>query len=141
MGVVGLVLLGTLAWISYVKAITINDYTGNSRETEILDDVPPCVESKTDLYKIALRQYSQQYGVDYDLLYEIVQCESSWNDKAVGDNGKAYSLAQFHRPTFDRFCEGEYENPFNQLECMAKMFSEGLQDHWTCYYKVLGHTS
>jgi hypothetical protein len=78
-----------------------------------------------------------QYGLNYDVLYKVIHCESSWNPNAVGDNGLAFSVAQFHRPTFNYFCKGEYENPYHQIDCMAYMFSIGKQYHWTCYKMLI----
>lgn len=135
-------MIATFALAETITSPTINEYNGNLRVSEEPKDVPPCVESKTELYKLALSQDVRKYGLSYHLLNDLIQCESGWNDKAVGDNGKAYSLLQFHRPTFDRFCEGEYENPIDQIHCATKMISEGLESHWTCHYKItrLNHT-
>jgi soluble lytic murein transglycosylase-like protein len=55
-----------------------------------------------------LRETSDKYGVEYDELYRVIQCESSWRTNIYGDNGLAFGIAQFHRPTFDRFCKGNY---------------------------------
>jgi len=66
-------------------------------------------------------------------LYKVIECESSWNTNAVGDSGLAFGLAQFHKPTFLAFCEGNYYNPFNQLKCFTQMMSKGLGRHWTCF--------
>jgi len=88
-------------------------------------------------YKLALSHYSRTYGINYFLLHNVVQCESSFNDEAVGDEGLAYSLAQYHEKTFDRFCKGDYHNGYDQLECMAWMFSQHLESHWSCVKIVL----
>ena len=68
----------------------------------------------------------------------IIQKESGWNPKAVGDDGKAYSLFQFHRATFDQFSakykmELDYYNPNDQLLLFEKMLDEdfNLIRHWT----------
>jgi soluble lytic murein transglycosylase-like protein len=129
--------IATLAIASYVRAITINEISSvSSQQTVSLKDVLPCVGSKTELYKLALSSLSRKYGVNYNLLDSIITCESSWNDEAEGDcetdKCKAYGLLQFHKPTFDRFCEGNYKDGFAQLECGVKMFSEGLSGHWSC---------
>jgi soluble lytic murein transglycosylase-like protein len=79
-----------------------------------------------------------KYGGNYDELYNVIQCESNWNHRAVGDSGLAFSLAQFHKQTFNSFKEMakmdlDYYNPFDQIELMVWSFSKGLQNHWTCH--------
>jgi len=89
----------------------------------------------TGVLKSYLAEKSAEYGNggNYYELYKVIECESSWNSNAIGDLGKAFGLAQFHKPTFDRFCEGEYKNPFDQIKCFVKMAAEKGQQHWTCF--------
>lgn len=84
-------------------------------------------------YKIALGQFAVKYGGNYYELYKVVQCESSWRDDVYGDGGRAFGLAQFHKPTFEQYCEGDYCNAYDQLECMTIMIKDGLGRHWTCW--------
>lgn len=81
-----------------------------------------------------LADLSQRYGLDYNQLYSVVRCESSFKPQ-YRDNGRAFGLAQFHLPTFNHYCEGNYYNSFDQLECMAKMFKAGHAWNWTCFNK------
>jgi hypothetical protein len=80
-----------------------------------------------------LRETSDKYGLDYDKLYSVIQCESSFRTDVYGDKGLAFGIAQFHRPTFDRFCSGSYYSPEDQITCMAQMVKAGLGHHWTCW--------
>ena len=75
----------------------------------------------------------EKYSVSYEEMYFTLKGESGFNEKAIGDNGLAFGIAQFHRPTFDRFCEGNYYNTNDQLECMARLFSEGKEYHWSAW--------
>lgn len=69
--------------------------------------------------------------------------ESSWDPKAIGDSGKAYSLAQFHKPTFESFkkesqmYELSYENPKDQITLLVWAFNNRKQNHWTTYKKLI----
>lgn len=88
-----------------------------------------------------LTEYASQYGVSSKVLYEVIQCESGWNENAVGDHGLALSLAQFHEQTFYMFAKkmGEdldYRNPQHQIKVMAWAFSNNLASHWTCARKL-----
>ena len=54
----------------------------------------------TDNVKQVIAKYSSTYGVDKDLVECIVANESSGRSDAVGDNGAAIGLAQYHLATF-----------------------------------------
>ena len=84
--------------------------------------------------KRSLRSIVAEYGADF---YKTVECESGFKHEGLfGDNGKAYGILQFHRPTFNAFCKGDYYNLEDQLECGVMMFKQGLQHHWTCYSMI-----
>lgn len=77
---------------------------------------------------------ADKYGIDEMRFIKLIQCESGFNEKAIGDKGKAFGLLQFHRPTFDLYCKGEYTNPKDQIRCGAEMISQNLAYHWVCQY-------
>ncbi|QGH73346.1 MAG: transglycosylase-like protein [Siphoviridae sp. cttb18] len=84
--------------------------------------------------KSVLSYYSVVYELNREKLYSTINCESTFRHEGLfGDSGKAYGIAQFHKPTFDLFCDGEYTDQNDQLFCFAKMVKEGLGSHWTCY--------
>jgi len=73
----------------------------------------------------------------YRLMLEIVACESSFNRKAVGDGGKAYGLAQFHKPTFYMMAkkagyDGRWESSKDQIRLLKWAIDEGYADEWSC---------
>jgi hypothetical protein len=102
---------------------------------KIFDSNSSLSESKESL--VILKGYLAEkialYGGNFYELYKVIECESSWKYNAVGDSGEAFGLLQFHKPTFDKFCKGEYKNPFDQIDCVIEMFNKGLQRHWTCF--------
>lgn len=84
--------------------------------------------------KEAIREVAIKYGVDNSQLIQVIKCESGFNAKAIGDSGKAYGLLQYHKPTFDGFCSGDYHSPKDQLNCVGKMWqTERLKLHWSCW--------
>jgi hypothetical protein len=77
------------------------------------------------------------------LTEDIIKCESSGIENAVGDGGLAYGVAQFHRETFNWMCKlsGKnlnYYNAQDQKELLRWALENGYQRHWTCYSKVKG---
>jgi len=87
----------------------------------------------------------EEVGYDYKqyaLIKKVIQKESEWNPIVYGDSGLAYSVGQFHRPTFNWFqqlsgIEGEYENPYSQIQVMVWAFDNGLEHHWSAYNTLL----
>lgn len=85
---------------------------------------------------MAIREVAQKYLIDESSLMQTIKCESGFQHAGVfGDHGVAYGLAQFHKDTFDRFCDGSYYSAKDQLICAAQMFRDGHQRHWSCWKK------
>lgn len=81
--------------------------------------------------------YANEYAVPATTLLRVMKCESSGNQKAIGDNGKAHGIFQFHKPTWDRFTKemGETldrESAHDQAKVAAYAFSKGYSNHWSC---------
>ena len=81
-----------------------------------------------------------------ELINCLIRYESSGNENAIGDNGKAHGLLQYHVPTFQAYCIDKYElaedvdqiyNPEIQRLCCSMMLDDGGINHWTtkkyCY--------
>lgn len=83
--------------------------------------------------KEAISYIAIKYLVEPSEMLKVIECESSFRTKVYGDSGKAYSLCQYHKPTFDAYCSGNYYSPKDQIECMAQMLKAGLGSHWTCW--------
>uniref|UniRef100_A0A6M3JN77 Transglycosylase SLT domain-containing protein n=1 Tax=viral metagenome TaxID=1070528 RepID=A0A6M3JN77_9ZZZZ len=69
---------------------------------------------------------------------KIIQCESGGDNNAVGDNGKARGIAQFHRPTFDWLCrlsgkDLNYYNAQDQRELLVWALENGRGYLWSCF--------
>lgn len=70
-----------------------------------------------------------------------IECESQFNQFAVGDHGAARNVAQFHKPTFlwlqklagPDYADLKYEDAKAQITLMAWAIKHGYGDQWTCY--------
>ncbi len=89
--------------------------------------------------------FANEYSTNYNEMAKVIVCESNWRPTVYGDGGKAYSYAQFHKPTFDRWAKElnkdlSYTNPDDHLELMAYAFSKGTsyKKRWTCWTKIYG---
>jgi len=83
--------------------------------------------------------YVETYGA---MIEDLIECESGGNPEALGDQGRAHGILQFHQPTFQQFCVDRYGFTDNiwdeetQKNCCAEMLSNGLEGHWTCSFKI-----
>ena len=125
------------AYLSTVEAPTINDLREGYRESEFEEKRSSGAinASESDL-KDYLELKTVNNGL-YEELYTVIQCESSWKPNAVGDSGLAYGILQYHRPTFDNFCKGDYYNPYDQIDCAISMFQNNLKNHWSCFRQLV----
>ena len=139
-----MVLIGTTAISNAANAPTFIPFTGDPLQTYesntiggnsyriVSTNKDGIVRLSADLGDIT--RISVKYGLDYEKVLSTLYCESNLRHYGVfGDQGRAYGIAQFHYPTFKRYCSGNYYDMYDQLECFGKMISKGLQNHWTCY--------
>lgn len=83
------------------------------------------------------------------IVLKILQCESNFRSNVYGDGGKAYGIAQFHRPTFNRFAmkaapemikaglwPAQYKNPTHQVFLLDWAIKHNYGSSWTCYTKI-----
>lgn len=109
---------------------------GDISEPEMINPFESLSETPTpEEIKEAIVYISENKEVA-DQILNTVQCESSFRYNVYGDGGLAFGVAQFHKPTFDGYCNGDYYSTKDQLTCMIKMFRAGQSYHWTCAVKL-----
>lgn len=91
------------------------------------------VEGKSVLL-IEIATVAQKYGLSANRMINLAQCESSLNQKAVGDSGKAVGLYQYWPGTWKQYCKGDRNNQSDQIVCASQMISKGLKSHWSCKF-------
>ena len=72
-----------------------------------------------------------------NLLYDIIECESSWSENAVGKLGEI-GLAQFKKRTWNWMCglsgmDLDIYNPQHQMKLLLWALQNNLEHHWTCF--------
>ena len=99
---------------------------------DVLTDSPTSENIKQVLVFLA-----SEYGINQDAMTATIKCESGFSANPAGsnDHGLAFGVAQFHKPTFQRYCSGKYYSATDQLVCFAEMLKKGLGDQWTCWRK------
>lgn len=83
-----------------------------------------------------IKHFSTQYNVSYSEMYETVKCESSFNTKAIGDNNGSFGISQINLRWNPEVTKEQAFDPVFAAEFMAKKFSQGKADRWTCWRKI-----
>lgn len=89
-----------------------------------------------------LKDLSVTYGIDYQTIYAVIDCESGFDLNAYNPRatrfGHSYGVAQFMPTSWGWFNEiretnKDYINPLHQLEMMSWAFKNGYASHWDCF--------
>jgi hypothetical protein len=74
------------------------------------------------------------------LLDCLISHESSWRANVYGDNGRAFGLLQFHRPTFNMFSKKynltlDYYKPIDQIILASIILNDNINYiyHWSTW--------
>lgn len=104
----------------------------------------PTVEVVEEEPKLNIEQkiehYATAYGVNEDVMYNVIKCESSLNPKAVGDGGQSRGLSQIHRPSHPHITDEQAFDEDFAIEFMAREMSQGNAWKWSCW-KLAGRPS
>ena len=93
--------------------------------------------SDKQMIKEAIVFIASKYGVDKSSMIATIECESGFNNTAIGKAGER-GLAQFMPATWEYWNKErgtylEIHRIQNQLDMMAWAFEKGYQRHWTCW--------
>ena len=97
---------------------------------------------RTEIYGVSSPQNPIQH---WKILDCLIGLESSGDGEAVGDNGLARNVLQFHEQTFNSFKSRyglhrlEWDNAWHQIILADKMLEEDMDNitHWTPYLKCV----
>jgi len=86
-------------------------------------------------------QIAEKYGVDPELMTEVINCESRFRNVQSrqyhkGVREKSYGLSQIHLPSHPEITKEQAKNSDFAIEFMAKEFSKGRYYKWNCYKKI-----
>ena len=81
-------------------------------------------ETDIDYLKGLVRK---KYPVMAEGLIKLTKCEATWqHDGLWGDNYQSYGLFQFQKDTFYSYCEGNWQDASDQLDCAVVLIKQGL---------------
>jgi hypothetical protein len=130
--------IGTLALVGIFVPTTTHSEIGYAVQViktplESLSETPTAEQIKSAIVYIA-----DNMGLNRTQMYQTLVCESNLKYNAVGDNGRAFGVAQFHKATWDLFNKKRgthlnYYSTKDQILMMGWAFKNDLQRNWSCW--------
>lgn len=111
-----------------------------SNATKVIAE--PIEISPNSSYEVLVENFTILYGGDVLLNKAIIECESQWNETALGDSGRSYGLFQFQKASFERMSKafGEelnYYSSYDQLKLGVWAVNNGYANEWTSYRAIM----
>lgn len=95
--------------------------------------------------KTEYKKQAEKYGVSFTKMWATVLCENPELDPNLqshayihGVQEKSFGTSQIHLPDHPEITKEQATDVEFSAEFMAKMFSKGHADRWTCYRKLYG---
>lgn len=87
-----------------------------------------------------ISRYAFVYGVDEQIIHQVVFCESSYNPNAQNITNKetSFGLSQINLKAHPTITKEQATDIDFAIRFMVKNISEGKGSMWTCYNKVKG---
>ncbi len=127
------VLIITLITVITLGLLFIPLYT---KSEVIITPNPVIVKEEPLSNKDLLWKIGKEKGMSQQTLIQIervINCESSWNQNAVGDNGYSFGLTQIHLPSNPSITKEQALDPTFALNFITDKFIQGHQKMWSCY--------
>jgi soluble lytic murein transglycosylase-like protein len=80
--------------------------------------------------------YATKYDVSRETLKNIINCESDFNPKAIGDFGTSYGLVQIHLVAHPDISKADAYDPIFSIDYLAKSIKNGKGNQWTCFKSI-----
>jgi soluble lytic murein transglycosylase-like protein len=81
-------------------------------------------------------RYALQYKVSAEVMRKVIQCESNFDPKALGDHNQSRGLVQIHKPSHPQITDEQAFDPDFAISFLAKHLSEGRGKMWTCWRQL-----
>lgn len=81
---------------------------------------------------------AEKYGVSTTIMHAVVNCESGYQQFAVGDDGTSFGLVQIHQPAHPQITKEQAFDVNFSLDFLASNLSKGKGNLWSCYKKIYG---
>lgn len=110
-------------------------YASSSPQMPIFSPIEPVSVHEYTIPEM-IEHSAEKYGVSFDILTNVISCESSYNSNAIGDYGESYGIAQIHLPDHPDITKEQALDADFSIDWMAQQFSLGHATMWSCFRKL-----
>jgi len=87
----------------------------------------------TALQLSIINRKAKQYNVSTTTITDVIACESSFNETALGDGGYSLGLVQIHAKYHPQVTYEQATDPEFAIDFLAEKLSKNQGYLWTCY--------
>ena len=87
-----------------------------------------------------INKYAEIYQVSTSTIHKVINCESGYNPRALGDNDQSRGLVQINRPSHPDISDAEAFDPEFSISFLAEKLSSDQGYLWTCHRQLYGDT-
>ena len=91
------------------------------------------VRTEREVINDLITRYSVKHGVSESVIHTVINCESGYRPRAVGDAGYSRGLVQIHSKYWPEITDEMAFDPEFAISFLAKKLSENRGKLWTCY--------
>lgn len=108
------------------------------------EDIPLRPISQREELEQLVDTYAVLYNVSAEQMKTVINCESGWNTTIQslhtnsGGQEQSFGLVQIHLPSHPSVTYEQATDPIFAIEFMARAYSEGKEEMWSCYRKIYG---
>lgn len=81
---------------------------------------------------------ADKYGLNESHFTKVIQCESNWNPKALGDDGNSRGLVQISSIYHPEVTDTEAYDPTFAVHFTAEEWAAGHERSWSCFRILAG---
>ena len=123
-----LIITACILWLSFT--------TLHTKSEVIITPNPVIVKEEPLSNKDLLWKIGKEKGLSQQTLIQIervINCESSWNFLAEGDQGRSFGLVQIFLPANQGITKEQALDPNFALNFITDEFLQGHQKRWSCF--------
>lgn len=96
-------------------------------------------KAKRNDIQLAVSKYAFIYNVSEDVLFKVIKCESNFNQYAINDTPKEYSvgLSQLNLKAHKNITIEQAQDIDFAIDFLAKNISQNRGSMWTCWNNLI----
>lgn len=100
-----------------------------------IEEAEPPLTGKGEYVEYATKK-AVEANISPSVVLSVIECESQWNERAIGDGTHSRGLAQIHNLYHPDISDEEAYDARFAIDFLVENIAEGRGNMWTCYRKL-----